>query len=280
VGSGFGQTPRRKLWMMKEKTRFARLEHTMLELNLLGVPELRWQGQRLPTPAPKPLAMLCYVAMQAEGCSRKELVELLWGGGKTSSFRVALTELRDLAGADEWLLTDDKLVRIQARTDVAAFETAVRDENYAAALAVCGEAKTFLKGLELRQTHEFMNWLESERSRLGELYLSALQGRLKDLERSQHSSEAIKLARVLLEQDKLNEEVHRAVIRLEHKRGNDEAALAQFETLRQILKEELNEEPLEETSSCCVRLKATVFQVLKLRCSPKHPKQLLPVLKD
>jgi DNA-binding SARP family transcriptional activator len=223
------------------------LETTVLELKLLGVPELRWQGQIVTAPAPKPFAMLCYLAMQREPCSRKDLAELLWEAGKTGSVRVALAELRNLSGSDEWLVTDDQLVSLKAVTDVKQFENALENENYSEALEICSETKTFLKGLELRNSDNFMNWLELERSRLSELYLTALQGRLKDLERTQNYPEAIKLARNLLEQDKLNEDVHRAVIRLEHERGNDEAALAQFETLRQILKEELDEEPLEET---------------------------------
>jgi DNA-binding SARP family transcriptional activator/energy-coupling factor transporter ATP-binding protein EcfA2 len=219
----------------------------MLELNLLGVPELKWQGQTVTPPAPKPFAMLCYLALQSEGCSRKELAELLWEAGKTGSVRVALAELRNLPGAEDWLVTDDQLVQIKATTDVRKFSDALENENYSEALSICKEAKTFLKGLELRNTDNFMNWLELERSRLNELYLTALQGRISELEKQQKYSEAIKLARALLEQDKLNEDIHRAVIRLEHKRGNDEAALQQFENLWQILQEELEVEPLEET---------------------------------
>jgi DNA-binding SARP family transcriptional activator/ABC-type lipoprotein export system ATPase subunit len=228
------------------------LEITVLELKLLGVPELTWQGQVVTAPAPKPFAMLCYLAMQNEPCSRKDLAELLWEVGKTGSVRVALAELRNLSGSEEWLVTDDQLVRLEAVTDVKQFEAALTDEDYGRALEICAEAKTLfqktlLKGLELRNTDNFMNWLELERSRLSELYLTALQGRISELEKQQKYPEAIKLARVLLGQDKLNEDVHRTVIRLEHKRGNDEAALAQFEQVRLILKEELDEEPLEET---------------------------------
>jgi DNA-binding SARP family transcriptional activator len=225
----------------------AKLDLSMLELNLLGVPELKWHGQTVAAPAPKPFAMLCYLALQHDGCSRKELAELLWEAGKTGNVRVALAELRNLPSAEDWLVTDDQLVQIKAVTDVKRFSEALENENYSEALNICGEAKTFLKGLELRNTDNFMNWLELERSRLSELYLTALQGRISELEKQQKFSEALKLAKALLEQDKLNEDVHRAVIRLEHKRGNDEAALAQFEQLRLILKEELDEEPLEET---------------------------------
>lgn len=218
-----------------------------LKLTLLGAPEILWQGQIVTAPPPKTFAMLCYLVLQPEGASRRELAELLWGPDKTGSVRVALTELRKLPNPDEWLEADDQLIKVKALTDVQQFEEALSNADFTSALDICQEPKTFLKGLELRNADAFMNWLELERSRLSELYLTALQGRILDLEKHQHYSEALQLARTLLEQDKLNEDVHRVVIRLEHKRGNDEAALAQFETLRQILKEELDEEPLEET---------------------------------
>ena len=159
----------------------------------------------------------------------------------------SLTELRKLPNPDEWLLADDQLIKVSVSTDVERFEEALSNEDFAQALETCQEAQTLLKGFELRNADAFVNWLELERSRLSELYLTALQGQINQLEKHQHFTEALKLARTLLDQDKLNEDVHRAVIRLEHKRGNDEAALSQFETLRQILKEELGEEPLEET---------------------------------
>jgi DNA-binding SARP family transcriptional activator/energy-coupling factor transporter ATP-binding protein EcfA2 len=233
--------------MVKMPTLLPATVKTRLELKLLGAPELRWQGQVVTVTALKPLAMLCYLAVQSKPCARKDLAELLWSESKTGSVRVALTELRNLPGSDEWLITNDQYVSVQGDTDVKRFETALENGDYETALSLCSEATPFLSGLELRHTDPFMNWLELERSRLSELYLSALQGRSKELEKKQDYDEAIRLAKVLLEQDKLNEDVHRAVIRLEHKRGNDEAALAQFEQLRLILKKELNVEPLEET---------------------------------
>jgi DNA-binding SARP family transcriptional activator len=219
----------------------------MLELSLLGAPRIAYQGKVINPPPPKTFAMLCYLALKPEGASRRELAELLWGPDKTGSVRVALTELRKLPEAGDWLIADDQLVKVDVVTDVLQFEKALDNDDYASALSACGDNQPFLHGLELRNADPFLNWLELERSRLSELYLSALQGRIGELEKHQHFTEAIKLAKSLLEQDKLNEDIHRAVIRLEHKRGNDEAALAQFEILRQILKQELGEEPLEET---------------------------------
>jgi DNA-binding SARP family transcriptional activator len=219
----------------------------MLELNLFGIPEIRWEGTRLTSPSPKNLAILVYLALSGQSISRKDLSELFWKDGKASNVRFVLHKLREIPGFETWLETNEHFVLVKAVTDVKHFENAIHDEHYGEALEFNSKGEVLLKGLELNDAEHFMNWLDLERSRLGQLYLEALQGRIAELERAGNTNEALKLARQLLEQDKLNESTHRAIMRLEHKRGNTEAALAQFENLRQVLKEELAVEPLEDT---------------------------------
>lgn len=219
----------------------------MLELNLLGIPKLCWEREPLSLPSPKNLAILSYLALKGESVLRKDLLEMFWEDGKPSNVRFVLHKLREIPGSESWLETNETFVCVKAVTDVQRFEDAIHDERYGEALALHSSGEVLLKGLELNDAEEFMNWLDLERSRLGQLYLEALQGRIAELEKANKTDEALKLARQLLGQDKLNENTHRTIMRLEHKRGNTEAALAQFETLRQILKEELDVEPLEDT---------------------------------
>jgi len=220
---------------------------SVLELKLFGVPELRWNNEGFGTPPAKVFAMLCYLSLHANGCSRKDLAELLWETTKTGSVRVALSELRHLPGSETWLETQDQLVKVHAVTDLTRFEEALQAEDFANAIAIWQDGEAILKGFELRGGEPFKNWLELERSRLSELYLEALQGHMQALEANENYSKALRLAKGLLQKDKFNETVHRTIMRLEHKRGNTEAALAQFESLRQVLQEELEVEPLEET---------------------------------
>jgi DNA-binding SARP family transcriptional activator len=221
-------------------------EVAMLELKLFGIPELSREGESLALPSPKNLAILSYLALRGESLSRKDLTRLFWKDGKPSNVRFVLHKLREIPGSETWLETDEQFVSLEAVTDVQRFERAVDEKRYGEALEV-HRGEVLLKGLELNDAEEFMNWLDLERSRLGQLYLEALQGRISELERANKVEEALSLAKQLLRQDRLNENVHRSVMRLEHERGNTEAALAQFETLRNILKEELDVEPLEDT---------------------------------
>ncbi len=219
-------------------------------LKLFGVPKITYQGESISLPPPKAFAMLCYLTIKGISCAREDLAELLWDTKKTGSLRVALTELRSLPQAERWLETKGQLVSVSLPSDVLEFETALENRGFVEALAAWGddvENKVLLKGLKLRGGKAFMNWLESERSRLNQLHFEGLQSRVGELENVNNYSEALKLARLLINKAKLNEEAHRAIMRLEHKCGNTEAALVQFEHCRQILQDELGVEPLEET---------------------------------
>jgi DNA-binding SARP family transcriptional activator len=223
----------------------------VLELRLLGIPKLRWGDAELALPSPKILAILAYLAARAEPCSRRELLELFWEEGKPSNLRFALFKLRELEGAESWLSTDDKMALVTAQTDLAALDSALRAGRFEEALAIWqadseGE-RVLLHGFELTDAPHFMNWLELERVRLGQHYLDTLQQMIAVHESRQRFAEAIALARRLLAQDRLNETAHRTIMRLEHKQGNTEAALLQFERCRLILQQELGVEPLPDT---------------------------------
>lgn len=221
----------------------------MLELTLLGVPKLSWQGEPLDRPSPKVFAVLCYLALQDREVARKDLLELFWREGKLSNLRYVLFKLREVEGSESWLKTDDHFVAVSAATDVEAFEDAVRRGQHVAALEIwhAYEDRRLLDGLELDDARPFTDWLELERSRLENLYIETLQKAIEELERARHLEQAVELARLLLDRDPINETAHRAVMRLEWRRGNLEAALAQFESCRSTLRDELGVEPLEDT---------------------------------
>ncbi|MCA9836927.1 MAG: tetratricopeptide repeat protein [Trueperaceae bacterium] len=221
----------------------------MLELKLFGLPRLFYQGKELVAPGSKALAMLCYLSYQTEPVHRKFLAELLWETTKTTSVRVALSELRNLAGADQWLIADGQLLSVRASSDVKTFQEALLAEDYETALACWNESTdpSFLKSLEVKKAADFDDWVAAERSRLSALHLSALQGKLKSLELAHEYEAALEIARQILAKDKLNEDVHRRLMLLEHKRGNTEGAVQQFEILRRVLKDELDVEPLADT---------------------------------
>ncbi|MEM7738564.1 MAG: BTAD domain-containing putative transcriptional regulator, partial [Deinococcota bacterium] len=224
-----------------------------LEPNLLGTPKLYWQGKPVLSPAPKNLLLLCYLALQPEPQPRDHLTQLFWPGGKRASLRFALHKLRQLPGADQWLQTPDNCVNIIATSDVMRFEEAFNQGHFEDALSIWqGEttgSKTLLNGLQADDCPEVETWLEQERTRLQSHYLEALHGRLRELERDDQPAAALGVARDALRHDELNEAVHRSIMRLEAALGNSDAALVQFERVRELLHTELGLDPEAETQT-------------------------------
>ena len=217
---------------------------TILQAKLLGFPLFTFSGEVIEPSSRKAVALLCYLAAQSGSVSREHLAELLWGTGKLNNVRQALYELRQLPGADTWLHDDAEMVQVRAQSDLAAFETALEQEDFGNALEHYEAG--FLTSIKIN-VPAFNDWLEVERSRLSQLYTEAQTAYLETLEIKGDFAEALGVARRILADDLLNETAHRAVIKLEYLQGNIEAALEQFEICRLKLKEELSVEPLPET---------------------------------
>ena len=215
----------------------------MLTVSLLGEPAFCWQGMRLEPGTQKASACLVFMALQCEGVSRAELSRLLWTN-KKGNLRVELHRLRRLEGAELWL-KNERLLSVQAKTDVGSFEIAIANEAFADALAIYqGEKhKTFCLRLEPKRAPAFLDWLESERLRLQRLLNIALRGQLDKCERDALYPDALHWARLLLAQDELLESHHRTVIRLELACGNRDAAQKQLEHCHQIMAEQLHIAP-------------------------------------
>lgn len=228
-----------------------------IELTLFGTPALTWEGTEFDPPPPKVLALLAFLALRDVPCERRDLSELLWETTASGSLRVALSALRGLPGADEWLRTDGQLVRVRADSDVSTFERALREERFAAALEAWPPHRgPLLAGLELKRAAPFTTWLQEQRERLAGARARALGGRLQRLAAEGEHAAALALARDLLDADPLDEAAHRWVMRLEHLRGDTEEALAQFERLRGVLRRELDAEPLPETLDLLAEIQA------------------------
>ncbi len=220
-----------------------------LQLKLLGIPKLYWEGSLLATPTPRLLAMLCYLAVHEDPITRQELAELFWEAGKAESVRRALSDLRRMPYSEAWLRSDRHFVSIQAQSDVKSFKQAMQRKDYVEALSIwqkrSEEDRTFLKALELRGANNFKLWLEQERQNLQDMYLEALQARLAELQEANDVESALNIAHQLLKEDALSEDAHKAIMLLEHFRGNTDAAIEQFEVYRQTLRAEFELEPSE-----------------------------------
>ena len=227
-----------------------------LRLKLLGGFEARIvSGPVLDIAARKSRALLAYLALPTGRThSRDKLVGLLWSDRADeqarNSLRQALTELGKALGATEpsplvklreTLALDPTMVEVDALVfeGLAAGE-ATSDLQRAAELY----AGDLLDGLDARDA-AFEEWLTVERQRLRGLAATVL----KKLLTQDTGPSAIAVAQRLLVLDPLQEEGHRALMRLHAEAGETSAALRQYEHCREILKSELDVTPSPETTA-------------------------------
>jgi len=105
----------------------------------------------------------------------------------------------------------------------------------------------FLRGFHLRAARGFEDWAIVERERFSWLALTALENLTSYYsDRGEHKA-GITTAQQLLRLNPLIESAHRKLMNLFAQNNQREQALAQFETCKQILKEELGLEPSAET---------------------------------
>jgi predicted ATPase/DNA-binding SARP family transcriptional activator len=239
-----------------------------LELSLLGTVAISLNGERVSGQVPaKSQALLCYLAVTGRRHSREKLAGLLWGdtpeARAKASLRKSLSSLRKLsAGA---LIITRQTVAFNHECDywldVEAFESALaEDDADPAKLQPLRDAVElyrgeFLEGFWVRQALAFEEWVLGERERLRQLVIQALHRLSVAFADRGEVADAIEYTNRLLALEPWQEEAHRQLMTLLARSGQQSAALAQYETCRQILAEELGVEPLPETQALYHRLK-------------------------
>jgi TolB-like protein/Tfp pilus assembly protein PilF len=227
-----------------------------LQLKLLGSFEVRiGSGAPLDIANKKTRALLAYLALPTgRAHTRDKLVGLLWSDRADvqarNSLRQALTEIGKAFGATEpsplikardTLALDPATMEVDALVfEQLAASDATSDLRRAAALY----AGDLLDGLDTRDA-AFEEWLAAERQRLRTLAATAL----KKLLAHENGPSAIAVAHRLLALDPLQEEGHRALMRVHAEAGETSTALRQYELCREMLKNELDVTPSPETEA-------------------------------
>jgi predicted ATPase/DNA-binding SARP family transcriptional activator/uncharacterized protein HemY len=221
-------------------------------------------------------ALLCYLAVTARPHSRDALVGLLWGemeeAAAKTNLRQALTNLRHLVGAH--LVIDRETVAFDRAApyalDVEEFEQACREAEEQgrrgetlspAPPPLCSSAVDlyrgdFLDDLHVRDAPAFEEWVLAQRERWREMAIQALHTlALHHTARGEYTR-GIEHATRLLALDPWREEAHRELMLLYARTGQRSAALAQYETCRRVLREQMDVEPDAATTALAERIRA------------------------
>ena len=235
-----------------------------LEVRLLGPFQVILEGAPVAGfHSDKVRALLAYLCTERAGPHRREkLAGLLWPDLPESSARAnlrrALADLRsvisDHDAAPPFLSITPQTIEVgtasDAWVDVVAFADLAGGGGHESGLdpsdlerAVALYRGEFLEGFSLPDSSLFEEWVLFNRERWHRLVLEALQRLV------QHCQQSVELERGLghawrqVELDPWREEAHRQLMLLLAVSGQRSAALAQYETCRQVLAEELGTEP-------------------------------------
>ena len=230
-----------------------------LQLRLFGPPTITIGHTSLTVSLPaKAQAILFFLAVTGQPQPRLTLASLLWGDVPESAARAnlrrALVDLRHAVG--NYLEIERQSVGFRAgsnlwadvvdlTTGIEAASPPVNVERLQKAIELY--RGDFLAGFYVRDAPDFESWAAAERERLRALVIQALYT-LADYHTEQGElTQGIASMRRLLSLEPWREEAHRQLMLLLARHGQRSAALAQFETCREILDKELGVAPGEET---------------------------------
>ena len=231
-----------------------------LQLLLLGNLQVRRAGAQVTGfRSSKVKALLCYLAVTGRPHLRPILAGLLWGdapeANARSSLSKALTNLRQVVPG--LLISTRQEVAFNRESpywlDVEAFGEGVSPGMNIERLQDAVELYRgdFLEGFHVRQAPAFEEWALTQRTRLRELALQALHtlAAYHTQRGAVGHAAGIDYTTRLLALEPWREEAHRQLMTLLARSGQRSAALAQYETCRRVLKEELGVEPGTATTA-------------------------------
>jgi WD40 repeat protein/DNA-binding SARP family transcriptional activator len=257
---------------------------SVFQLRFLGPVQIERDGEPVRGfESRKALALLAYLAVERQPVPRERLVDLFWEDkteaqgrnnlnwvlNRLSTFLPGCLQadrhtVQFLGEAEEnsYWLDMDGFEELRASGDPVSLAAAV--ELYR------GE---FLEGLVLRGCPEFELWQVREQERWRRRVSGALNQLVAHHSRQAGVDQGLRFARRLLELEPWREEAHRGVMRLLALDGQRGAALAQYETCRRLLAEELGVEPSEATELLYTQIQAGELEPPALVPKPELPPQ-------
>ena len=249
----------------------------MLQVRLLGNVELYSDGIRLQDfPTQKSKALFAMLVLRPDRVfSRERIVDRFWSDLPEDRAKKCLsTDLWRIRAViksgglepEAYLVFRDQGVGFNGKAkhwlDVETFEANLSrlsdmppEELTEAGLDHLEQSIELYRGDLLDDIYD--DWVLVQREALRTQYMSALETLMLYHKHQLHLARAIAYGQKLLGLDPLLEHVHRELMVCHHQMGNRPAALSQFATCAELLRLELNVEPMEETQEVYQQVLAT-----------------------
>lgn len=235
----------------------------------LGPPRVEAAGRPVRLETRKTTALLAFLSVNQRPHSRESLAALLWPEYDSvrapANLRRVLASLQQALGEGWLTVTRDTLAfepKEQVSVDSVEFMARMRElrdscsgfptdvsgvEKLRKALALY--RGDFLEGFNLKDCPQFDQWQMILREEVLRFADWALEGLVEYDTAAGRWNEALEGSRRRLSLDNLNEAAHRSLMFLLARTGKRNAALRQYENCSRLLKEELGQDPEEETSA-------------------------------
>jgi DNA-binding SARP family transcriptional activator len=240
-----------------------------LRFKVLGGIQVQLGGETIEFSRQKATALLVFLAVTGERQPRDALATMFWPENTQArayaNLRQAIWEIRRSLG-DDWLEVTRYSLQMISRNnlwlDIMEFHDLIRQvkkhvhprgmvcedclANYKQAVALFNG--DFLAGFSLRDSPEFDNWqyfqTEELRREIGRIYQQLAEWFLQ----KQDYVQAIAYAQPWLQLDELNENAHRALMRIYYASGQRSASIQQYKNCVSSLERQLNITPEPKTT--------------------------------
>ena len=232
-----------------------RLEPSLL-ISGFSSPEVIFEGKKVQWSVAKSRDLFFYLLQHPKGRSKEQIGAIFWpehGPERLdAAFRSTLYRLRRVVFRESVIFEDGLYSfnwRSDYRYDVLLFEEklvkALQEKNRDRYIVLLEDALTLYKGEYLQGVYH--DWAEVERTRLR----ASQQGAITNLAYAYTDQgkyyNAIDLYQKLLSLDPFNENAYREIMRCYYRLGDRAAAIRQYQTCVDMLREELALSPSEET---------------------------------
>ncbi|MGB3366788.1 MAG: tetratricopeptide repeat protein [Acidaminobacteraceae bacterium] len=214
----------------------------MLEVKLLGIPEIKLDNNIVNIPYKKAEAVFYYLLVN-KTATRDEIVNLLWGDVSEEvarkNLRNAIYRIKKALGIEIIISPQKNTLAINNEILIALdYYNLFDDEKNLMEIS----KEEFLRGFYVKNEEYFENWVY-ETNEIGHKHKVKKLKEKALLVEKESPSESIEIYEYLLEIDKLDEEVYENAIRVYLENGKLQKANQIFSKLKNVLEEEIGIEP-------------------------------------
>ncbi len=226
----------------------------LLEIRLLGIPQVSLDQQIVEGLRRKNRALLFYLAGQNGEVARARLLSFFWPDHERSAampiLRTMIHELRKYLG--EAFHADDKILSLSPDTYIDLHDFTKALQSSSSDLKTLADALSlyrgdFLEGFPLSGSPQFDDWVNSERERSQVLAMNGFARLAHMYEGQANFALALELMQRALTFNQFQEDLQRDVMRLMYLNGDRAAVIRQYDALRKLLDEEMGVPPMPET---------------------------------